>query len=293
MLNTFKHPSVIINLSSGSTTDVSEDMSGIFASHGYTPPQIHAVDAAGLKAAFQTVREDGTDLLVIYGGDGTCKSGAVVAIELSIPIIALPGGTMNMLPKALYGTDDWAQALEKALSNPKPRSFPAGKINDELFFCGAIIGDPTNMAEARESIRDGDILDAIKKVPDVVSAITEGNPISYTVDGKPYARSTNLLHLFCPVMVGDPETETKLELTSVPTFTVPDLFAAGVRSLISGWRDTEQIDVRRVKIIEIKGQGAFDILLDGEAAQVECPIKISLQQDAVKVLAPTINAEMP
>ena len=98
----FRKPALIINMGSGSTTDISVPAAALFETKGYTKPAIHKVGPEDLMRCLADVAQDGTDLLVIYGGDGTCRAGA------------LPGGTMNLLPKALYGTTDWAVALELA-----------------------------------------------------------------------------------------------------------------------------------------------------------------------------------
>ena len=51
------------------------------------------------------------DVLFILAGDGTARSVASKAKPDGPMIAPLPGGTMNMLPKALYGTADWKLAL--------------------------------------------------------------------------------------------------------------------------------------------------------------------------------------
>ena len=47
---------------------------------------------------------------VRLAGDGTARSVASKAKPDGPMIAPLPGGTMNMLPKALYGTGDWKLA---------------------------------------------------------------------------------------------------------------------------------------------------------------------------------------
>jgi hypothetical protein len=53
------------------------------------------------------------------------------------PLVApLPGGTMNMLPRALYGTADWKVALRRALEEGAPQCWgarsPTGASNRPL-----------------------------------------------------------------------------------------------------------------------------------------------------------------
>ena len=180
----FNSTTVIINMAAGRSSDISEEVITIFERFNYPKPTIQLVEPSELAKALETIKRGATDLLVIYGGDGTCKSGAMAAREAGIPLIALPGGTMNMLPKALYGTDKWQDALELALSQSGPRWQVGGLVNERIFFCGAIIGDPITMSEARESLRDGEIIEAVKHLPDIVTAIAHGDQFEFKVDGK-------------------------------------------------------------------------------------------------------------
>lgn len=151
----FKKPSVIINMAAGSVSDISEDIKALFETHGHPVPIIHKFEPEDLADIFKTVGTDGTDLLVIYGGDGIIKSGAEIAKKTNIPFIDLPGGTMNILPKALYGTHDWRAGLELALKQENPRWQAAGMVNDHVFFCGDITqnGKKAKFYAARDWIR--------------------------------------------------------------------------------------------------------------------------------------------
>ena len=285
----FKKPSIIINSAAGSTSDISTDLKRIFADHDYRAPSIHLVEPAGLDDAFETVASDGTDLLVIYGGDGTCKAGAIIAREAEIPLIALPGGTMNMLPKALYGTDDWQDALELALTQQSPRWQAAGDINNHVFFCGAIMGDPIAMSEARESLRDGEVLEAVKQLPEIMTAIAHGDSFEFKVDGEVFDREANGLQIYCPYMTAGATSENAFEVASVPQLSMPELIGIGAKAMAQDWRDSAHVKTAFAQRVDVTGQGAFDILLDGEPEQVVCPIRIKLDPKGVSVLAPNLN----
>src|SRR4029434_10084931 len=78
-------------------------------------------------------------------------------------LIPLPGGTMNMLPRALYGTVTWEEALKNTLTTPSPKELTAVRIADKQFLIAAVVGAPALLAEPRESMREGNIVDAIEK----------------------------------------------------------------------------------------------------------------------------------
>jgi len=285
----FKKPAVIINVAAGSTSDISQDIALIFEHHNYPPPTISLVEPEDLSEALSAIGRDGTDLLVIYGGDGTCKAGAIAARAAAIPIIALPGGTMNMLPKAFYGTDDWKDALELALSQKTPRWQTAGSVNGNIFFCGAILGDPIVMSEARESLRQGEVLEAIKQLPEIVTNIAHGTRFEFKVDGELFDVEANGLQIYCPFMTSGAKDPTAFELASVPQLSMTQVIGIGARALAQDWRDSVLIKTAQARHIQIKGQGAFDILLDGELEQIACPITIALEPEGVLVLAPDLH----
>ncbi|MGJ8562318.1 MAG: diacylglycerol/lipid kinase family protein [Alphaproteobacteria bacterium] len=281
---------VIINMQAGSTSDISEEMASVFASNGYNDPTIKLLEAADLDGELEGLTKESTDLLVIYGGDGTCKAGAVAARREGIPIIVLPGGTMNILPNALYDTMDWRIALERALSSKKPRWIPCGMANDEIFFVALLMGDPIIMADLRESVRSGHIIEATLKIPEVMTAISQGENFEYIVDGKPFQSDTNILNVTCPLKPHETAHDDKLEFLAVPNMDMIDILDLGATALIDGWKENAKLQTGFAETLSIKRQGDFDILLDGEPATLSCPIAIWLDLKGVKVLAPPLKA---
>ena len=286
----FKSPALVVNMDAGSTRDISEDASKIFQRFSHGQLKTHLSSAQELQDHLRMTAQDGTDLLVIYGGDGTCKSGALAAKTAEIPIIPLLGGTMNMLPKSLYGTDDWEKALEIALSQPSPRWQSAGIINKKMFFCGAILGEPILMSEARESLRGGDISDAVKQVPEILNAISHGEEFEYRADGKIIEKAANTLQIACPYMSSGAVHPTKFELASAPQLSIGQMLEIGAKAITDDWRTSQSVSITLAEDISITGQGGFDVLLDGELESVSCPINIRLQINAVKVMAPKLGA---
>jgi len=284
----FKKPTAIINMAAGSSSDISDDITSLFRRFNSHELEVHLVDPSSLSETLAAVKNDGTDLLVIYGGDGTCKSGAIAAREADIPLVALPGGTMNILPKTLYGTDDWQAALELALLQKEPRWQAAGNINEHIFFCGAIFGDPVVMSEARESLRDGDVLDAVRQLPHIMTAIAHGDSFEFKIDGDIFDTDSNGLQICCPHMTTGATTSNAFEIASVPQLSMSQIFGIGARALTQDWRDSIHVKTAFAQHVEITGQGAFNILLDGESEQVMCPITIKLEQEGVLVLAPNL-----
>lgn len=282
----FNKPALLINLSSGSSSDVSEEITKLVMDKGHAAPEKFIAKGDGIEEQFELLKAYRPDLIIVLGGDGTCRSAAEIARHSDVPLIALPGGTMNILPRELYKTIDWEEALTIALDQTDPRWHTAGLLNGSPFYCGAIIGAPTRMANIRESVRDGQISEAVTAIPKVVESVTEGETFSYHVDGDPTDLEANAILLSFPPQSEYGDAAPELEMASVMPLSVGELLKVGAQSLLMDWRESENIDSKRIQSLEIEGQGQFETLLDGEAEIVSCPVTVTLEKKGVKVMAP-------
>jgi diacylglycerol kinase family enzyme len=117
------------------------------------------LEAGQFDAQIQAAIDACPDVLFVLAGDGTAGTVASRAGPDGPLVAPLPGGTMNMLPKALYGTADWKAALKVALEEGAPQCVAGGEISDgqvtQAFYCAAILGSPALWAPAREAVREG------------------------------------------------------------------------------------------------------------------------------------------
>ena len=102
-------------------------------------------------------------MLVVLGGDETIRTAAETCTGTNTYLLPLPGGTLHMLPRALYGDVSWQDALKTTLADPLTKALSGGCTAGELFFVAAIVGAPGLWMEARESVRERDIVDAVEK----------------------------------------------------------------------------------------------------------------------------------
>jgi diacylglycerol kinase family enzyme len=112
------------------------------------------VSPRGLRAACLAAFADRPDVLVIVGGDGSARTATELAVENKLPIAALPGGTMNVLPKRLSGT----LTLEECLGALSRGAFESARVdcgfaNERLFLVGAAFGMLPELARLREDFR--------------------------------------------------------------------------------------------------------------------------------------------
>src|SRR6266699_1094141 len=156
----------IINTSSGSCDLGSEQkMFSILKRAGIVESKMWCREADQMEPSFAEAAGQKLEVLIVLGGDGTIRTAAEACAEKGSYLIPLPGGTMNMLPRALYGDAAWENALKDTLADPAIKMLSGGRVADAnaLFFVAAVVGAPGLWMEAREAMREGDILDAVHK----------------------------------------------------------------------------------------------------------------------------------
>jgi diacylglycerol kinase family enzyme len=124
----------IINTSSGGCDLESEqEMIGILKRAGIVEPRTWCGAATEMERSFAEAAEQKLEVLIVLGGDGTIRTGAEACAERGSFLIPLRGGTMNMLPRALYGDMSWEDALKNTLAAPSARVLSGGRVADKQF----------------------------------------------------------------------------------------------------------------------------------------------------------------
>jgi hypothetical protein len=120
------------------------------------------------------------EVLVVLGGDGTIRTAVEACAGTGTYFLPLPGGTLNVLPRALYGDSPWQEALKETLANPLTKELSGGRVRRNVFFVAAVVGAPGLWMEAREAICEGDILNALAKAGVAFEAMF-GTTIQYFI----------------------------------------------------------------------------------------------------------------
>lgn len=153
----------VVNAKSGSTDATSPERLRKILSDRGIEAEVAAPEPEGMADAISEAVRQAPDVLIVLGGDGTARSAAEIAGPNGPPLILLPGGTMNILPKALYGELAWPEALEAALDRGVVKDLPGAKASNHLFFVAGIFGSPALIAPARELVREGKIGKALTR----------------------------------------------------------------------------------------------------------------------------------
>src|SRR5204863_7265028 len=155
---------VIINTSSGGSDLESEQkMLSVLRDAGVVEPRMWCGEGDKMEQFFAEAARQELDVLIVLGGDGTIRTAAEACAENESYLIPLPGGTMNLLPRALYGNVSWEEALKKTLTAPSAKVLSGGQVANKRFCIAAIVGAPALWTPPRECIREGNIAYATNK----------------------------------------------------------------------------------------------------------------------------------
>lgn len=283
----FSRPAIIINASAGSTTDITPELAARLKAVGAPPVFQRFVDAQDIGAVLKGAIAVKPDLLIIYGGDGTALSGAKLANAEGIPILPLPGGTMNMLHKSFYGTTGWLDVVDVALARSEPHWRPAGFVGEHMFLVAAIIGTASRFALSREAIREGEIIEAVKEAVTTLSDVEPADTFSYAVGSNGAVTSeTNLLQVTCPKMNDFAKRCDAFEVASIDASGYADILSLGLNAIRSNWRDDNVVQTDISDHVILSGAGRVDVLTDGDHLRLPLPINITIKTKGIMVLAP-------
>ena len=275
----------VLNIGSGSCdAESAPQAKAVFDQAGIAHAEIVAVEPKDLEKALDDAVAN-SDVLVVLGGDGTISAAAARCAPGGTLLIPLPGGTMNMLPKALYGERSWRDALAETLSRPKIHDLSGGKADDRPFFCVAILGAPSLWAQAREAGRKGDLVEAVKRSITAARRSLSGS-LDYDFGGE-LTGSAEAVIVICPaISTSLGEDERALEAAAVDPETAAGLFGLAFHAAFDDWRNSAAVSLAKVKNLRVTGHGEVPVILDGETVQMGRTVSISFLPLAFRALVP-------
>lgn len=243
--------------------------------------QFTIVDATKMSSRhFQ--RASQYDAIVVLGGDGTARYAADLAPRNGPPLILLPGGTLNILPKALYGELPWPQAIAAVLERGVERRLPVGYANGETFYVAGLFGPTTLLALARESVREGNPLKAFQRLRHALNR-------SFTRSiraraGKEKMRKAEGIGVLLPSFSGGIESD-HLEWVRLDAKHFLDLARVSLRAITADWRNDSTVEISATKTGDIYAAGIIPATLDGEPRTFLSSVRITFNEHGPKVLA--------
>lgn len=275
---------VLINRSSGKADLAAEAaLLAILEAAGLTPRWMAAVSGGGVDTALAGMKE--ADLLIVLGGDGTIRTAAESCSASGTMLIALPGGTMNMLPRALYGERDWQTALRDTLAAPRLAEIGGGEVEGRRFFCAGIFGSPAHWAEAREALRANQLWRAFERARTAFRRSFSGR-IRYRFGPEPLAKATAVA-VICPLISKVmPSNAPALEAAALNTRDLGDAFALALAGMFSDWRLAAQVTAVATRDLTLSARRPLPALLDGERVLLPKKATIRFVPGIFKALVP-------
>jgi len=276
----------IINTSSGRCDPESEQkIFSILTRGGIVEPKVWCGEAKEMERSFAEAAGQKLEVLIVLGGDGTIRTAAEACAEEGSYLIPLPGGTMNMLPRALYGDVTWEEALKNTLTAPSLKVLSGGRIAGKQFLIAAIVGAPALLAEPRESMREGNIVDAIEKGSLAFRKMFE-TKIQYLISGEMKGEA-EAVALICPLISEQmSDSEQALEAAVIDVESAAEVIGLVSTAAFGKWRDHRNILLTRTKSMRVQSPNDIPAILDGEKINLGGSAEITFVPKAVTVLVP-------
>lgn len=285
-----QHYAVVVNNSAGSSSKFTEEALRA-ASPGATF-DVDTVAPEGLEAAFNKAFAAKPTAVIVVGGDGTARTAAVRALQTGIPIIPMPGGTMNVLPKIIFGHDDMVRAMQD-IPRLELQKLDVGRIGGEPFFLSAAVGLAGPMARVREAARSKN---KFKRMLESGSAFFRGlgPSLRHRVRWKTPTEKWRKVHSLV-IAIGDfdrvlaPDTEdhgSRFEVASLKVHSIWQMIAFGAAFITGDWRNSDRLKIVRTREVDLQLPGRRPlVVLDGEPTRVSHVGKVTLERGALPVLS--------
>ena len=246
--------------------------------------RVVAAEPERVEEALLSAIEAKPDLLIVLAGDGTASRAADLCGPNGPLLAPLPGGTMNMLPSALYGLHPWRESLIACLERGGERQVSCGEVGGLRFYCVAILGTPAFWAPAREAARQGDLLTAWKRAVFAFSRAFHTR-LRFRADER-RAHGTVALALICPLISKVLDKENSLEAARLDLHDVIEVFRLGLHNMMGDWRADPGVDTEPCVRGRAWARRKIPCLIDGEMHWLGRSADIRFVRKAFRALAP-------
>ncbi|NNE40161.1 MAG: hypothetical protein HKN14_04495, partial [Marinicaulis sp.] len=234
---------------------------------------------------------------VVIGGDGTLAAVAGAVAGSDLPIVPLPGGTMNAFSRDVgFGAD--LPAAIKQIPQTQRREVDVAFAGDRAFLNNVVFGAYTSVASSRERIREVDTIgEKIEAATEAIGALAFSDTDAYQVDvdGETINARTNTIMVANNKYTGadalrpvrDNVDAGVLGLYIARSTTSIDFLSVLADAVSGNISDSELMHFRRCQNCRVSSETTYlEITIDGEAMEWRSPIEISIKPGGLKVLAP-------
>ncbi|WP_293468274.1 diacylglycerol kinase family protein [Phenylobacterium sp.] len=276
---------VVVNVASGSVgSNAPAELEKLLGEFGVTA-RVRTPQPGQLIDQLKAAVDAGPDLLITLAGDGTVRAAAELCGPDGPMLAPLPGGTMNMMPHAVYGQRSWQDALRVALEDGRERDLGGGCIDGHRFLCAAILGSPARLASAREAARSGNLIEAFGKVRHAVQRAFTGR-LRYQLDGHGRSKAEALV-LMCPIASKVMHAEDPaLEAAALNPSGAGEILRLGLNALVRDWRVDPSVEDQFCRRAHVWAAQGIPALLDGEIVRLPSVVDVRYDPKVCRVLTP-------
>ena len=280
---------VLVNPASGGVgPNAAAEVDAILSRYDVTA-RVVTLDGPHISKQIAEALQARPDVLFVLAGDGTARSVASRAGPDGPLIGPLPGGTMNMLPKALYGTGNWQEALERALDEGVAQPVAGGEVDGEAFYCAAIMGSPALWAPAREAVREGRLRLAYLYARRALRRAFSGR-IRFALDDGLREKAEALV-LISPMISRAMDDNVGLEAAVMKTARTSDAVRLAAHALFTDWRRDPSVETRPTRHVIIVSRANIPAVVDGEPMNLGRETRVRFLPRAFMALAPDRSDE--
>lgn len=275
---------VVANLASGSVDrDAPAELERVFADYGLAA-HVCAPSTHDLTNCLRAAVDAAPDLLVTLAGDGTARMAAELCGPDGPLLAPLPGGTMNMLPRALYGARSWREALSVILDRGSEQVIGGGEVEGRPFLVAAVLGSPALWGPAREAARYGEPVLAWARGRRALRRAFSGR-LRYAIENGSRDKAEALVFMCPQVSRALDSDEPVLEAAALDVRGALDAFRLGVHALVGDWRRDPAVQVRRCREARVWAARGVPALLDGELVRLQSHAEVIYRPAVARMLA--------
>ena len=292
----------VLNDSSGSGDCAAKArrLEEIFAAGGREARVTVAQGGGELRDAVARAVDDGCDVLVAGGGDGTVSTAAGVLAGRDVPLGVLPLGTLNHFAKDLKIPLELEEAAQVILDGAVCR-VDVGEVNGRVFINNSSLGVYPTIVQLRERYQESGLGKWIAALWAGLTVLRR-NPfmaVRIIAEGEASVRRTPF------VLVGNNEYRmTGFQAASRDTLTARHLAVyvlnAGQRTglLRLAWQvmrkgvdEVQEMDLLTVDAATIETRRSrIQVALDGEVLVLQSPLEYRIRPAALAVLVPAATS---
>jgi diacylglycerol kinase family enzyme len=244
-------------------------------------------DGEDCDGQMKRMAAEAPDLFIVWGGDGTLKAALEIVGKTTPNLLLLPGGTMNLLPRAIHGEKTWEQVIADVMKAPKRQMLPAGNVNGSLFFCAMLAGAPARFAEARESLRRGDLVKAAGEARVAIDTLNSLHLDATYGDGYSFTNGHLPTTSIVGAIVGSLTREGKgMEVAALAAPTTHGALNVVWTSFFTDWRSAPGVTVVPATSLDIDNgdDGDIPVIADGEPVEVGSRVHVTFVEEAAQCL---------